>query len=110
MTDGTCSKRFRMADLDLDAVKKVAQLANLELSETELQEMAKHLGGILDYVEVLKQVDTENIEPLAHPIEVVNVFRDDEPTEMLPREQALQNAPETDGKYFVVPAILNSAE
>ncbi len=99
-----------MATLSLDDVRKVAQLANLELSETELQEMSSHLSGILDYVELLNQVDTEHIEPLAHPIDVVDVFRNDEPTEMLPREEALKNAPETDGKYFIVPAILNSAQ
>ncbi len=99
-----------MADLDINDVKKVAQLANLELSETELQEMSAHLGSILEYVEVLNQVETDQIEPLAHPIDVVNVFREDEPTEMLPREEALKNAPESDGNYFIVPAILHSAE
>ncbi len=99
-----------MATLSLDDVRKVAQLANLELSETELQEMSSHLSGILDYVELLNQVETEQIEPLAHPIDVVDVFRNDEPTEMLPREEALKNAPETDGKYFIVPAILNSTQ
>lgn len=99
-----------MADLGLNDVKKVAQLANLELSESELQEMSSHLGRILEYFEVLNQVDTEQVEPLAHPIEVVNVFRNDELTEMLPREEALKNVPETNGKYFVVPAILDSGE
>lgn len=99
-----------MSDLSLEDVRKVADLAHLELSAAELEQHSGHMRRILDYVSRLEQVDTSNVEPLAHPIEVVNVFRDDELTEMLPREQALQNAPKTDGKYFIVPAILDAAE
>ena len=99
-----------MAALSSDDVRKVARLASLELSDTEIVEISEHLGGILEYVDVLNQVDTDQIEPLAHPIEVVNVFREDVSTEMLSREDALKNAPRTDGKYFVVPAILNAGE
>ncbi|MBR9802497.1 Asp-tRNA(Asn)/Glu-tRNA(Gln) amidotransferase subunit GatC, partial [bacterium] len=73
-------------------------------------QMGDHLRSILDYVEILNQVETDNVEPLAHPIEVQNVFRDDEPTPMLSREDALKNAPNTDGKYFLVPAILDGGE
>ncbi|MBL4885042.1 MAG: Asp-tRNA(Asn)/Glu-tRNA(Gln) amidotransferase subunit GatC [Planctomycetaceae bacterium] len=99
-----------MPALSAADVQKVAHLANIELSETEILDVSNHLGSILEYVEVLDQVDTEQIEPLAHPIDVVNVFREDKPTEMLAREEALKNAPNTDGKYFVVPAILDAAE
>lgn len=99
-----------MTALSSDEIRKVAQLANLEISDTELEQMSNHLSSILDYVDVLNQVDTEQVEPLAHPIEVVNVFREDEQTEMLSREEALKNAPKTDGKYFVVPAILDATE
>ena len=97
-----------MSELSLDDVRKVASLAHLEMSDAELEQSAAHLRGILDYVAILNEVETDQVEPLAHPIEIVNVFRDDTPTDMLPREQALQNAPHADGKYFIVPAILDA--
>ncbi|MCG6157967.1 Asp-tRNA(Asn)/Glu-tRNA(Gln) amidotransferase subunit GatC [Rubinisphaera margarita] len=99
-----------MSDLSLDDVRKVAELANLTFSPDELVQMQGDMRAILDYVDVLQQVDTADVEPLAHPIEVQNAFRDDTPTEMLTLERALQNAPKTDGRYFIVPAILDAAE
>lgn len=99
-----------MSNISLDDVRKVAQLANLTFSEDELVEMQAHLAKTIGYVEILNQVDTENVAPMAHPIDVVDVFRDDVLTPMLSREEALQNAPKTDGQYFVVPAILDAGE
>ncbi|MCA9040963.1 MAG: Asp-tRNA(Asn)/Glu-tRNA(Gln) amidotransferase subunit GatC [Planctomycetaceae bacterium] len=92
--------------LSQEDVKKVASLSRLALSEKELAQMQEHLGQILDYFEILQEVDTENVEPMAHAIELHNVFREDEIRESLPREEALANAPKTDGKYFLVPEIL----
>jgi len=99
-----------MSELSLDDVRKVAELANLTFSPDELVQMQGDMRAILDYVDVLQKVDTADVEPLAHPIEVENVLRDDTPTEMLSIEQALQNAPKTDGRYFIVPAILDATE
>ncbi|MEZ5950826.1 MAG: Asp-tRNA(Asn)/Glu-tRNA(Gln) amidotransferase subunit GatC [Planctomycetaceae bacterium] len=99
-----------MSHLTPDDVRKVAELAQLEIAPESLEAVATQLSGILDYVEILGEVNTEGVEPLAHPLELVNVFRDDEPTEMLPRELALKNAPKTDGKYFIVPAILEGGD
>ncbi|MEX0701363.1 MAG: Asp-tRNA(Asn)/Glu-tRNA(Gln) amidotransferase subunit GatC [Planctomycetales bacterium] len=89
-----------------DDVAKVASLARLELSEAELDEHAAQLGRILEYVELLDAVSTDDVEPMAHAVELVNVFRPDEPGESLPRDAALANAPQTDGRYFLVPPIL----
>lgn len=99
-----------MSQLTPEDVRKVADLAQLEFSPEALPELAEQLRGILDLVECLNEVETSGIEPLAHPIEVANVFREDIPTPMLPREQALANAPRTDGKHFIVPAILDATE
>ncbi len=99
-----------MSNISLDDVRKVAQLANLTFSEDGLVEMQTHLAKTIGYVEILNQVDTENVAPMAHPIDVVDVFRDDVLTPMLSREEALQNAPRTDGQFFVVPAILDASE
>ncbi|HEV8001766.1 MAG TPA: Asp-tRNA(Asn)/Glu-tRNA(Gln) amidotransferase subunit GatC [Planctomycetaceae bacterium] len=95
------------ARLTRDDVAKVALLGRLKLSDDELEQMTTQLGRVLEYVDILNEVDTEGVEPLAHPIELANVFRDDVERESLPREEALANAPKTDGRFFVVPAILD---
>ena len=90
-------------------VVKVALLARLRLTDTELDTMTDQLGSILGYIERLDEVDTQGVEPMAHAVERYNVFRDDIETPMLPREAALANAPKTDGQYFLVPQIIENA-
>jgi aspartyl-tRNA(Asn)/glutamyl-tRNA(Gln) amidotransferase subunit C len=92
--------------LSIDQVRWVAHLARLELSEAELPVMARHLGAILDYVNQLQQVNTEGVEPLAHALDVHNVFREDEPAPCLTVDAALANAPDRRGDFFGVPAVL----
>ena len=94
--------------LSPEDVEKVATLARLKLSGEELQQVAKQLDGILDYVAVLDEVDVSDVEPMAHVADVTNAFRDDEVRTSLPREASLSNAPKTDGKYFLVPQILEN--
>ena len=94
--------------LTRDDVEKVARLARLKLSDAELATFTTQLGQVLEYVEMLNEVDTDSVEqPMAHAVELTNVFRDDVPGQCLPREAALANAPKTDGRYFVVPQILD---
>lgn len=92
--------------LDAEKVRKVAVLARLKLSEAEVADYVTKLGNVLSYVETLNEVNTEGIEPMVHAVELSNVFRVDEMQPSLPRELALQNAPKTDGMYFLVPQIL----
>jgi len=87
-------------------VLKVASLSRLKLSESEVNTLRKQMGSVLTYIAMLDELDTDSIEPMAHAIEISNVFREDELRESLPREKALSNAPQTDGNYFLVPAIL----
>ncbi len=89
-----------------DDVLKVASLSRLKLSETEVNALGKQMGSVLKYIAMLDELDTESIEPMAHAIEISNVFREDQLQESLPRDKALSNAPQTDGNYFLVPAIL----
>ncbi len=96
-----------MSPLTTDDIRKVAALARLKVSDDEIGRLKQQLGEILQYVHRLDNVDTSGVEPMAHAVEVTNVFRADEPRESLPREQALANAPQTDGRYFLVPPILN---
>ena len=93
--------------LSLDDVRWVAHLARLELSESELEMMARQLSSILDYVNQLQQVNTDGIEPLAHPLPLQNVFRADEPAPSLPVDEALANAPDRRGPFYAVPAVLD---
>ena len=92
--------------LTLEEVRWVATLARLELSEAELQTMTRHLSAITDYVAQIQQVDTDGVEPLAHPLPVQNVFRADEQSPSLPVDEALANAPERRGDFYLVPPVL----
>jgi aspartyl-tRNA(Asn)/glutamyl-tRNA(Gln) amidotransferase subunit C len=87
-------------------VEKVSLLARLLLSEGELAQMTGQLGEVLEYIALLGEVDTEGVEPMAHPLDVVDAYRDDEVRPSLPREQALANAPNRDGECYRVPAVL----
>jgi len=92
--------------IDEAQVRKVAKLARLELSEAEVEEFAGQLSAILDYVERMNQLDTKDIEPLAHCLPISNVFREDVVKESLGTEKTLANAPQRDGAFFKVPKIL----
>lgn len=89
-------------------VQKVAFLARLKLSDAELDSLTTQMGKILGFVESLNEVNTEGVEPMVHAMELRNVFRPDQVLESLPRDQALKNAPKTDGKYFLVPQIIDA--
>jgi aspartyl-tRNA(Asn)/glutamyl-tRNA(Gln) amidotransferase subunit C len=87
-------------------VEKVALLGRLQLSEAELATMTHEMAQIVAYVDQLAQVDTDGVEPMAHAIEVTNVFKDDRVAPSLPREEALANAPHHNGTGYLVPAVL----
>lgn len=93
--------------LSTEDVAKVAVLARLRLSPDELQTFTGQLNAIVDYVAQLQEPDTSGVEPLAHGVEVRNVFRDDVRGPALPREAALANAPKRNQESFLVPAVLD---
>jgi aspartyl-tRNA(Asn)/glutamyl-tRNA(Gln) amidotransferase subunit C len=92
--------------LSVDDVAKVALLSRLRVSPAELEMFTGQLNSIVDYVAQLQEFDTTDVEPLAHGIEVRNVFRDDVRGEVLPHEAALSNAPRRNQESFLVPAVL----
>ena len=92
--------------LSCEDVAKVALLARLQFGDAELAQMTEELSVIVDYVELLGELDTDSVEPLAHPLDVRNCFAADEPRPSLSHEDALANAPKSDGEYFLVPAVL----
>ena len=89
-----------------EEVAKVAVLSRLRLAPDELQTFTGQLNSIVDFVAQLQEPDTSNVEPLAHGVEVRNVFRDDAQGPSLPREKALANAPKRNDDGFLVPAVL----
>jgi len=87
-------------------VEKVSLLGRLLLSPAELDTMTTQLTRVVGYVEQLSEVNTDGIQPMAHAVEMHNVFRDDVLAPSLPRDAALANAPKRDSDCYRVPAVL----
>ena len=92
--------------ISTDDVRWIAHLGRLQLTDVEVQTMTRDLVAILEYVKQLEQVDTAGVEPLAHPLDVHNIFRAEELAPCLPVDLALANAPDRKGDYYGVPAVL----
>ena len=75
----------------------------------EISQFTGQLGAIIEYVEKMNELDTENVEPLAHCLPISNVFRKDEIRESMGAEETLANAPQRDGEFFKVPRILDDS-
>jgi aspartyl-tRNA(Asn)/glutamyl-tRNA(Gln) amidotransferase subunit C len=97
------------AKLDETQVRHVAKLARLKISEADYPRYAQQLTGILDYVAQLNSVNVAGVEPMAHPLPLKNVLRDDVVKPGLTTEQVLANAPAKDGPFFTVPKVLDTA-
>lgn len=95
--------------IDARQVRKVARLARLDLTEAEIEEFTGQLGAILQYVEKMNELETAEVEPLAHCLPIHNVFRADQVRQSLGTEKTLANAPERDGPFFKVPKILEDS-
>jgi aspartyl-tRNA(Asn)/glutamyl-tRNA(Gln) amidotransferase subunit C len=87
-------------------VERISLLARLQLDSAELDQLTEQLGQIVGYIEKLSELDTDQIEPLAHTQDLTNVIRPDEQSASLPRDAALANAPQRDEECFRVPAVL----
>jgi aspartyl-tRNA(Asn)/glutamyl-tRNA(Gln) amidotransferase subunit C len=87
-------------------VENVSLLARLQLSDAEIDRLAGELASIVGYVDQLAQVNTDGVEPMAHAVELHNVFADDEVEPSLPRESALANAPRHNDRGYLVPPVL----
>ena len=87
-----------------DDVLHVAKLARLEIPEDQIEAVRAELGAILDAVGKVSELDLSAVEPTSHPLDLVNVWREDEPRPSLSREEALANAPDPVDGAFRVPA------
>ncbi len=92
----------------LEQTRHVAKLARLTLDENRLQTLAVQLEQIFHYIAQIDQLDVSGVQPMAHAAAAVNVLREDIVEPSLSVEQVLQNAPETDGRFFKVPKVIGS--
>jgi aspartyl-tRNA(Asn)/glutamyl-tRNA(Gln) amidotransferase subunit C len=92
--------------LTREDIAKVSLLGRLRLRDEELDRMTDQLVQIVSYMELLSEVDTDRVEPMAHAVEQVNVFAEDLPVRGLDRQAALHNAPKRDEQCYRVPAVL----
>jgi len=95
--------------MDKKSIEHVAMLARLRLSDAEIESLESELNRILGYAEQLSELETDSIEPLAHPCDLTNALRDDVTTPSFPRAEIQSNSPKSDGEFYLVPAVLGSA-
>ena len=96
-----------MTKITKEEVKKVAHLARLELNENQINNHAKQLEKILDYIRQLERIDTNDVHCTTRAIEVINVLRKDQKKNYDNAEELLELGPSREDKYFKVPKIIN---
>ncbi|HEX5153058.1 MAG TPA: Asp-tRNA(Asn)/Glu-tRNA(Gln) amidotransferase subunit GatC [Parafilimonas sp.] len=89
-----------------EMIDRIAHLARLKFSEEEKTALRTDLERMIEFVEKLREVDTTGVEPLLHITDAVNVLREDEVKQTISKEDALLNAPATDGNFFKVPKVI----
>ena len=87
-------------------VEKIAELAKLKFSDEELENFTPQMNEILSYMDKLNELDTEDVKPLSHPVEQINVFREDELKSSVSTEEALKNAPDKTDNHFKIPKVI----
>ncbi|MBF1992357.1 Asp-tRNA(Asn)/Glu-tRNA(Gln) amidotransferase subunit GatC [Staphylococcus schleiferi] len=96
-----------MAEITKDQVAHIANLARLNVTEEETSDMQQTLEGILNFCHQIDAVDTENVKPTHHVLDLQNVLREDVAGQGLPQEKVLSNAKEVEAGQFKVPAVMN---
>lgn len=96
-----------VSKIDESQVRHISHLARLKPSDEEVRLFSEQLSSILEYMNLLNEVDTSNVSPTAHALPVHNVFRVDQPGKSLDPDKALANAPQRDGNFFAVPKVLD---
>ncbi len=94
--------------IDRKEIERIAKLAKLKLSGEEIESYGKDINKILNYMDKLNELDTSNVRPLNYPIEKGTAFREDKISPSVSREEALKNAPATDGEFFKVPKVIKN--
>ena len=95
--------------IDAKQVRHIGGLGRIRLSDADVEQFGQQLASILQYIEKLDELNTDNVEPMAHAVEIHNVLADDTLGESLTPDAALANAPQRDGDYFKVPKVLGDS-
>ena len=95
-----------MQEFSKEEIAKLAELAHLEVPETELEGLREDLSKIVEYVNRIEKIDVSGLEPMQHPFDTENVWREDVIQTSLSQEAALANAPQRIGEYFAFPRIV----
>ncbi|MBI5145381.1 MAG: Asp-tRNA(Asn)/Glu-tRNA(Gln) amidotransferase subunit GatC [Candidatus Omnitrophica bacterium] len=89
-----------------ETIEYVAHLARIDLSGKELEKLSSQLKDILDFIDKLKKIDTKDISPTSHILDIQDALREDNLKESLPVDRTLQNAPQQEKNFFVVPKVI----
>ncbi|MCC6345962.1 MAG: Asp-tRNA(Asn)/Glu-tRNA(Gln) amidotransferase subunit GatC [Nitrospirales bacterium] len=92
--------------INREDVRHIATLSRLQVSEEDLDTFSSQLSTIVEYIEQLNRLDAGGVEPTSHVLPLQNVMRDDLPSPSLPREEVLRNTPDSTGKFYRVPKII----
>lgn len=92
--------------VSIEQVRYIARLARLRFTEEEEHRMARQMSQILDYMAKLEELDTTDVPPMSHVLDLSNVTREDVAAPRITREEALRNAPDADDQYFRVPKVI----
>ncbi len=92
--------------VSIDEVRYIARLARLRFSEEEEARLAEEMSRILGYMDQLGELDTAGVPPMSHVLDLHNITREDTARARISRDEALQNAPDADGKHFRVPKVI----
>ncbi len=100
------SQEEKSNKISIEEVDYIARLSRLKMKPADKPVMQQQLSRILDYIEKLNKLDTENVAPTTHILPLGNVFREDEAKASLSPEAALENAPDKEGSFFRVPRVI----
>jgi len=92
--------------IEKKTIEDVAYLARIELKEAQLDKLSAELKDILDFIDKLNKLDVKGVLPTSHILPLENVLRSDHPVESLSLEQTLENAPQKEKSFFVVPKVI----
>lgn len=87
-------------------VKKIADLANIKIEESEIESIQDKFNQVLEYVSQIEQFDLSGVEPMTHVNEAYNIWREDKVKESLPVQDVLKNAPKKNEQFFKVPKVI----
>ena len=96
--------------IDIDLVRHIGKLSRIELTDAQVETFSRQLAAILEYFDKLSELDTANVQPMAHAVEISNVLAEDIAGQSLAPAEALANAPQRDGDFFRVPKVIGDSQ